>query len=246
MNNIITINTKMTLWLTLVLFLMAGCSAVHTAVKKRNLDVQTQMSETVFLDPVAADKRTVFIQLRNTSDKQELDIEASLTAAIRAKGYTILTDPDKAHYWIQANILKVGKSDLREAKSILSQGYGGAVAGAVVGSQIGGGSGVVAGSIFGSLGGIVTDALVDDVLFLMITDLQISEKAKGDVVVTEANNAQLKQGTSGYKTVSSTEQTDRKKHQTRVVSTANKVNLKFIEAQPKLIIGLSNSLSGLL
>ncbi|WP_422491663.1 complement resistance protein TraT, partial [Endozoicomonas sp. ALE010] len=37
-----------------------------------------------------------------------------------------------------------------------------------------------------------------------------------------------------------------KKYQTRVVSTANKVNLKFEEALPELKKGLSNSISGLL
>ncbi|MBC8674379.1 hypothetical protein H2136_20790 [Aeromonas hydrophila] len=30
------------------LALTTGCSAVHTAVAKRNLDVQTKMSETIF------------------------------------------------------------------------------------------------------------------------------------------------------------------------------------------------------
>jgi hypothetical protein len=80
----------------------------------------------------------------------------------------------------------------------------------------------------------------------MITDLQISEKAKAGVVVTEKNNAHLKQGSSGYKSVTSSEQVDRKKYQTRIVSTANKMNLEFAEAQPELILGLSKSIAGIL
>lgn len=225
---------------------LSGCSAVHTAVKKRNLDVQTQMSETIFLDPVSASKRTVYLQLRNTSDKQEMNFTNQLKSSITTKGYSVMDDPDKAHYWIQANILKVGKSDLREAKSILSQGYGGAVAGAVVGAQFGGGSGAAGMGLLGAAAGIIGDALVDDVMYLMITDLQISEKAKKGVIVTESNSASLKQGTSGHKSVTSSEETDRKKYQTRIVSTANKVNLEFMEAQPELLKGLNQSVSGIL
>lgn len=225
---------------------LSGCAAVHTAIKKRNLDVQTKMSATIFLDPVAASKRTVFLQLRNTSDKQSMNFLSPITSAIQGKGYQVVDDPDKAHYWIQANILKVGKSDLRETQQMLTQGYGGALAGAVVGAQFGGGKGGVAMGLLGAAAGLVGDALVDDTMFVMITDIQLSEKSKQNVIVTEDNNAKLQQGTSGYKTVSSTEKVDRKKYQTRIVSTANKMNLKFDEAQPVLLKGLLNSISGLL
>lgn len=225
---------------------LSGCSAVHTAVKKRNLDVQTQMSETVFLDPVAESKKTVFLQLRNTSDKQELNYQDTIRTAITSKGYKIVNDPDSAHYWIQANVLKIGKSDLRESQGALAQGYGGALAGAVVGAQLGGGRGQAGFGLLGAAAGIIGDAMVDDTYFTMITDIQISEKPKAGVVITEENQATLKQGTSGHKTVSSTEKVDRKKYQTRIVSTANKVNLEFAEAQPVLMKGLVDSISGLL
>ncbi|MCC5698300.1 complement resistance protein TraT, partial [Klebsiella pneumoniae] len=56
--------------LALGALMLSGCSATHTAISKRNLQVQTKMSDTIFLDPVADDKRTVFIQVRNTSDQQ--------------------------------------------------------------------------------------------------------------------------------------------------------------------------------
>lgn len=237
--------TKLTA-VALVLSMFTGCAAMHTAVKKRNLDVQTKMSETVFLDPVSADKRTVFLQLRNTSDKQDFKLDNQITAAIQNKGYTVVQDPDKAHYWIQANILKVGKSDLREQQNMLAGGYGSAIAGAAVGAQFGSNSGQIGMGLIGAGIGLIGDAMVDDTYFLMTTDLQISEKAKKSVVVTEKNNAALKQGTSGHKTVTSTETVNRKKFQTRIVSSANKVNLDFAEAQPHLVNGLVNSISGLL
>lgn len=225
---------------------VSGCSAIQTSVKKRNLDVQTQMSQTVFLDPVASDKKTVYLQLKNTSDKQDIDVRDTVKNSVISKGYTIVEDPNDAYYWIQANILKVSKSDLSEAKGLLNNGYGSAIAGGVVGAQFGSGSGAVSMGLLGAAAGFIGDALVEDITYLMITDLQISEKAKSNVIITESNEAQLKQGTSGYKSVASSEIVNRKKYQTRIMSTANKANLEFIEAQPVLVMGLGKSIAGIL
>jgi uncharacterized lipoprotein YajG len=37
------------------LSILSGCAAVHTSIAKKDLDVQTKMSDTVFLDPVGPD-----------------------------------------------------------------------------------------------------------------------------------------------------------------------------------------------
>lgn len=228
-----------------VVLLTSGCSATHTAISKRNLDVQTQMSATVWLDPVSADKRTVFMDIRNTSD-QQLDVASNVRFALESKGYKVVDDPDVAQYWLQANILKVGRVNKDESKGFLAQGYGGAIAGGVIGAQIGGGRGQIANTVAGSLIGLAVDAMVEDVVYTMVTDLQISELAKKGVSVNEANNQVLMQGTSGAKTQTSNEVTDRKKYQTRVVSTATKVNLNFEEAKPALEEGLAKSIAGIL
>ena len=46
---------------------LSGCSAMGTAIKKRNLEVKTQMSETIWLEP--SNNKTVYLQIKNTSDK---------------------------------------------------------------------------------------------------------------------------------------------------------------------------------
>ncbi len=38
---------------------LSGCGAMSTAVKKRNLDVKTQMSETIWLEP--SSEKTVYL-----------------------------------------------------------------------------------------------------------------------------------------------------------------------------------------
>jgi len=198
---------------------LTGCSAVSTAVKKRNLEVKTQMSETIWLDP--ASQKTVYLQIKNTSDKDMSDLLSLIRKAVEAKGYTVVNNPNAAYYWIQANVLKADKMDLRDAQRFLSQGYEGAALGAAV------------------------DAMVEDVNYTMITDLQISALSNG-TNVTVNDTARLKQGTSGAKLQTSTETTNRHKYQTRIVSNANKVNLKFEEAKPELENQLANSIANIL
>ncbi|WP_223716190.1 complement resistance protein TraT, partial [Escherichia fergusonii] len=90
---------------------LSGCGAMSTAIKKRNLEVKTQMSETIWLEP--ASERTVFLQIKNTSDKDMSGLQGKIADAVKAKGYQVVTSPDKAYYWIQANVLKADKMDLR-------------------------------------------------------------------------------------------------------------------------------------
>ena len=43
-----------------LLLTMVSCSTMHTVISKRNLDVQTKMSDTIWLEPAAANQKTVF------------------------------------------------------------------------------------------------------------------------------------------------------------------------------------------
>ena len=124
-------------------FVLSGCAATQVAISKRDLDVQTKMSDTVFLDPVGADKRTIFLQIRNTSDKPDLSVNEEIAAALQAKGYTLMQDPDAAHYILQANILQVGKSAPTATEAAISQGYGISAAGGLV---LGAGAGYAGGA----------------------------------------------------------------------------------------------------
>lgn len=225
---------------------LSGCGAMTTAIKKRNLEVKTQMSETVWLDP--ASERTVYVQVKNTSDKDMGDLQTLIADAMKAKGYQVVSSPDKAYYWIQANVLKADKMDLRDAQGFLSQGYQGAVTGAALGAGITAYNSNSAGATLGvglatGLVGMAADAMVEDTNYTMVTDVQISERTKA--TVTTDNVAALRQGTSGAKIQTSSEQGNQHKYQTRIVSNANKVNLKFDEAKPVLEEQLAKSIAGI-
>ncbi len=235
-----------------VVTLLGGCGATHTAINKRHLDVQTRMSSTIFLDPATSDKKMVFLQIRNTTDKAELDLTRPVEEAMAAKGYHIVTVPEQAHYLLQANVLQVARTDLRDAEHELHQGFGAALGGAVVGAAAGSvvssrndrGKGAVVGGLVGATVSTVTDAMVQDVVYSVIVDMQISERVGNSVVVREKTSARLKQGTRGVREITSTEKVDWKRYQTRIVSTANKVNLKFKQAVPLLVNGLTRSITG--
>ncbi|EBR0846037.1 complement resistance protein TraT, partial [Salmonella enterica] len=217
---------------------LSGCGAMSTAIKKRNLEVKTQMSETIWLEP--SSQKTVYLQIKNTSDKDMSGLQAKVTKAVQDKGYTITSSPDSAHYWIQANVLKADKMDLRTAQGFLSQGYEGAIAGAALSAGITGYNSSSAGATLGvGLAGMAADAMVEDINYTMVTDIQISEKTTASVQTD--NVAALKQGTSGYKVQTSTQTGNQHKYQTRIVSSANKVNLRFEEAKPVLEDQLAKS-----
>lgn len=225
-----------------MLLAFSGCGAVNTMVKKRNLDVQTKMSETVWLEPAAQHAKTVFVQIKNTTGKQ-MNVENEVKQLLMQKGYSVVADPNQANYWLQANVLKMDKTDLRE-----SDPFGSGILGAGVGASLGayntGSLNTAVGlGIAGALIGGAMDALVSDVAYVMITDLLISEATNAKVSIENANN--IKQGTRGKRSVTSSTTSNRNQYQTRVVSVANQVNLKFEEAQPVLEEQLQKVIAGI-
>lgn len=234
---------------TLAILTLSGCSAMSTAIQKRNLEVKTQMSKTIWLDPVPASEKTVFIQVKNTSDKNLDGLDTIIAKDIKSDGYTITNSPEKAHYWIQVNVLKADKMNLRDAESFLNQGYEGALTGAALGAGITAYNSSSAGATLGvglatGLIGMAADAMVQDINYTMVTDIQIAVRSKDNVIIKDV--ASLQQGTSGSRIQTSTNQSNQLKYQTRIVSNANKVNLDFNEARPVLEAQLAKSISGIL
>ncbi|ELS1026739.1 complement resistance protein TraT [Escherichia coli] len=201
----------------------------------------------MWLEP--ASERTVFLQIKNTSDKDMSGLQGKIADAVKARGYQIMTSPDKAYYWIQANVLKADKMNLRESQGWLSRGYEGAAVGAALGGGITAYNTGSAGTTLGvglatGLIGMAADAMVEDINYTMITDVQIAERTRTSVRTD--NVAALRQGTSGSKIQTSTETGNQHKYQTRVVSSANQVNLKFEEAKPHLEDQLAKSIANIL
>jgi hypothetical protein len=234
---------------------LSGCAATSTAVAKRNLDVQTKMSDTIFLDPVSPDERTVYVDVRNTSDQPALDIAPQVRQAVEARGYRVVDDPKAARFVLQANVLQAGRSSETAAEAASGSGYGGTLLGGAAGGAAGYGLGKAGlgvndalGTVVGALAGAaistVADAYVQDTTYTLVTDIQIAERLPG-TAISQSEQANLQQGSSGTITQSSSSTTDAKRYRTRIVSTANQANLDWPAAEPQLVSGLTRSLSGI-
>ena len=237
----------------IILTLLSGCTAIHTAIAKKDLNVQTKMSDSVFLQPAKLEDKTIFVEIKNTSDKTNFDIQNEILNKLVRKGYKIIQEADSAHYWLRANILSVERADSKTAEETLNAGYGGVLTGTAIGAATGAalkgwsgaGIGGLAGAAAFGIAELVADAAFEDTTYLVITDIEIAERVKDGVMIREDSRQDAKQGIGGGRTQILSETADRKKYRIRIVSTANKVNLSYQEAAPDLTDGLISSISGL-
>jgi phospholipase C len=89
--------------------------------------------------------------------------------------------------------------------------------------------------------------MVKDIYYSMTTDVEIRQRPALDEKISQNEQNYSEQGTTS--TISQNVNTSNvqwKIYRTRIISTANKVNLEFDEAQFELTKGLARSLSGLL
>ena len=225
----------------------AGCATTGEAISSRKLATSVKMSETIFLEPVEPEQMVVWIKIRNTSDRQDLDaitIEGIVRAKIEQRGYRVTKSPSEAHYRLQANVLFADheKKDLTE-DGMMVGGFGGMLGGSNFG---GAGSGktaaITTGAVVGSVIGGLIGSMVQIDKWLLVVDIQISEKVAGGVETSSAGNSR-----SGNvrKTQSASGRSDFINYQTRIVGTAKQTNMDWNIAQPILLNGFSNSLAGL-
>jgi hypothetical protein len=176
-----------------------------------------------------------------------MDVQSAVVNALKARGYTLTNDPRSANYILQANVLRIGKEDLRNTQQALDGGFGGGVVGVTTGYALSGANRDVAvAGLVGVTLGVIGDALVDDTYYTMITDVQIRERPSAGETISQSQAATIAQG-SATKVKQEIQgiKGEWKTYRTRIVSTANKVNLDFEEAQPVLQDALGKSLSGL-
>jgi len=229
---------------------LSGCAATQLALTHRNLNVQTKMSNTIFLPPVPPSEQTVYVQFKNTSD-QSLNVPVltqQLDARLESQGYRVVPY-SQAHYLLQINVLSIGKSSPSAAQSALAGGYGAGLGSAVAGAAAGGligqsytGAGV--GGLVAGVGGFLADSMVKNVTYAMITDVQVGVRSRH--AVQQSTSANLQQGTSTNTTQNTWKVGHWVDYRTRIVSTANRVNLSFKTALPVLQEQLVHSLGGIL
>ena len=220
----------------LAILALTSCAAVHTSIAKNDLDVQTKLSTSIFVDAVPPEKRKVYLEVR--SAVMEFDRNAfrqALNEQISGSGngYSCVDSPDKAQYTMSVFVRNLEKASPSAAENYLSSGFQGVAAGSAIGYATGGSyRGAAAAGLIGGLASTAANAFVKDVTYLLVADIQIRERAKKGVIVRRDSKVNSKISDDGATTQTYSEATNQKEYRTRVVTTANKANLELEEAQP--------------
>ena len=249
-----TINSRMAALVSMlaVTSILGGCAATYTSIAKKDLDVQARTSTAVFVDPVAKEKRTVYLDVK--SGVMEFDRRAFKQFVIEQfglndNGYRVVDDPGAAQFQMIAYVLNLEKTSPTAAEAALGQGYmGGAIAaGAVAGSVANRGNryrGAAAGGVLGGAAELVSGALVKDVTYMLVCDVQIKEKAPKGVYVRKDSQVDTKVSDAGTSRQTYSEVGNKKEYRTRIVTTANKANLKLEQASDLMFKKTAYAMSG--
>lgn len=226
---------------------LTGCAAISTAIHHGSLTTESKMSESIFLDPVSTKDKTIYVQVKDTSG-QDVKLKDALVAQLQGQGWDVVHDVDKAHDMVQVNVLQVGKApSVQSVWQSMSSGFGNAIMGGLAGVAAGlaadsAGVGIGVGAGVGAVGWLA-DQMYSDVVYSMITDIQVSVRVNGEV--TQTTDANLSQGSQTKTTQTYNQKTDWMRYRTRIASVADKANLHFDEAKPVLVDGITKQIAGI-
>jgi len=223
---------------------LSSCSTVATGIEHAHLEVQAKMSNTIFLNPVRPDQKTIFVDFRNTSQVPMPDLKGMIISRLEQKGYRIVNDPYKAEFWLQGNVLYMGKeTKYMTLAGMLAGGYGGALTGLAFGRGYGKVGAVGAGAAIGSLAGAVVGAAIHVDTYIGVVDIQIKQKVNGIIQKQVNSNLQNGIGTkvqTNYKTT-----TQYQAFRTRIGVQATQTDLNLKKATPVIESRLAQEISGL-
>ena len=223
---------------------LSGCAQVATGIEHAKLVTSAKMSDTIFLNPVRADQKTIFVQIKNTSDVPMPDLQSDVVNLVTARGYRIVSDPYKAHYWLQGNVLYMGKESRHMTYAgALAGGFGGALVGSAFGNHYGRVGTISAGAVLGSALGAIAGAAIHVDKYMGVVDIQVKEKVNGTIKAKESSNLSNGIGTT-YKSTRNV-QTSYQSYRTRIVAEAEQTNLNLKKATPVLENKLARELVGI-
>ena len=244
-----------------IVSILGGCAAAQVAVSKKELDVQTKTSTAIFVDPVATNKRKVYLEIRSgvmEFDRRAFKKFVKDQFAKGDNGYVLVNEPNQAHYFMNAFVLNLEKASPTAAEAALHSGYSGpaamragaaagALAGGVAGSRHGYRStvgGAAVGSLVGAGASLVANSIVKDVTYMLVCDVQIKERARKGVYGKKDTSIKARVSDEGASSQTFSEVVDKKEYRTRIVTTANKMNLKLEDAQELMFDKTAYAMAG--
>ncbi len=247
---------KRLLVIPVMLLALGGCAAAQLAMDKKGLDVQTHTSVAIFVAPVASPSPKLFLDIR--SSVIEFD-SAAFRRAIKQQlrgnnsDYTLTNNPDEAVYFLSVSVLNLEKAVLSAAELALEQGYGGPPIGqTMLDVRALGGfddsedflKALAASILVGAVEGAI-NSLVSDVSYMLVTDVEVSERPPENSVVKVDTEVNVSAGDDGQSTLTEHAVSDRIKYRTRIVTTANKANLKLDDAKGLMFDQMAYAIAGI-
>lgn len=231
---------------------LSGCAATQVAIGKKDLVVQTKTSMSVFVEPVSKSKRTVYLDVKSgvmEFDRRAFKKFVKEQFVLNDTGYTLVDDPGRARFQMVAYVLNLEIASPTAAEAALHKGFlgGGVAAGAAAGAVLNSGNrwaGAAGGGLLGGAVEMIGGALVKDVTYMLVCDVQIREKAGKGVYVRKDTAISNKVSDSGTSKQRVSEVGKYKEYRTRIVTTANKANLKLPEAQDLMFRKTAYAISG--
>lgn len=211
------------------------------------------------LEPPGSDERTVYISYRNISDA-DIDLRDLIVDTARNQGWTIVRDPQQAHYRLRSSVRYFGEVEPESGGAGVGQALGG-IAGAAVGIGVGVGvanatdsglAGVAAGLGIGGLVGagltnssrprewaLIMDVVLEEQVAEPVTFEMNTGKNSGTADVAGASNSRMVSagGTtqSNSSNATGTKTSDYFPHGIRLSVWANQMNMKEDEAIPHIV-----------
>lgn len=245
---------------------LVTASLLFTGCATSQLQTSAKMTQSVFINPVAKEKRTIFISTKNTSGT-EINLEQKIIQALYAKGYIVVDDPEMATYVLLTNILYCNK---KSENNVVGGAMMGGAAGAIANSGSNGRSMAAAGLAGAVVGGLIGKA-TEDTIFQMQVDIVIREKAKGKVNAytgTTSGQAGVRDGqksgtlnsfggqiresdasgrlnSNTYSSAGQSYESDYIEHKTMMFAEATKMDLTLYEATPILEQKIAAQIAGL-
>jgi hypothetical protein len=242
---------KIALGMTLVLLgtSLSSCGYVSKGIEYADLQTQISLSDTVFLDPeVKKLNRTIYIEVTNTSDFQELskdELKALIAQKLQAKNYKITEEATLADYILRVNLKHMNYNRQTGAQEGGNEGLlAGAAAGAsrarsideaIVGALIGG--------VIGGIGGSLIGKMIKIESYNGVFDIEIREKLPKTITGKITTKADL-----GISTKLETEnkiETNWQIYRTQINVAMEQTNLNKIEAAKVIAEKVATSIAEL-
>ncbi len=198
-----------------IVSLLSACSGTYTRMAKSDMEIKTNMTKTIWLEPTNPADTKIFIQSRNTSDNQNFsDIGRYVKFALEEKGYQITNNPKIADFVLQTNVLKaiLSNKSVSEDKATSDATIAAAGTGILVGRK----NNSLTTALATAGAGLATmyfDAKTKDASYYVQVDIRIKERSATHTTVLNVE--------------------------------ASKVNLSPEEASAKIKENIANSLAGL-